>query len=370
MKIGIMLRHYNQHGGGVWVYTHNLLRELLSLDTPHEFVLLYKDPGLVGTYQDGDRVREIAVRAPSIFLWDQMAVTLVEKREKLDVIFNPKYSLPLAVKCKAAFVCHGLDWYVMPWGSKFIDRLNHRYLIPLYAKKADAIIAVSETARKHVIEYLGVDENRVHKVYLGVEESFGKPITSERLNQVRRDYRLPERFLLYVGQIYPPKNFGRMLQAYAKIGPKMGISLVVAGEHRWLCDCEIAQIEHLGINNWVVKTGWVGRETLPAFYAMAEALLLPSLYEACPSPPLEAMSSGCPVVTANRYGTAEIADKAAILVDPEDVNSIADGICWVVTDQQLRQQLVSAGQERVRSFSWEKCARETLQVLESIHAMN
>jgi glycosyltransferase involved in cell wall biosynthesis len=82
------------------------------------------------------------------------------------------------------------------------------------------------------------------------------------------------------------------------------------------------------------------------------------------------MSSGCPVVTANRYGTAEIADKAAILVDPEDVDSIADGICRVVTDQKLRQQLVSVGHERVRSFSWEKCARETLQVLESIHAKN
>src|ERR1700741_1211842 len=143
MKIGIMLRHYNQHGGGVWVYTRNLLREMLALDTPHEFVLLYQDPRLVGTYSNGNHVREIAIEAPFTLLWDQLAVWQAGKKEKLDLIFNPKYSLPLMAGCRTVFVCHGLDWYVMPWGSKWIDRLNHRYLLPRYAHKADAIISIS-----------------------------------------------------------------------------------------------------------------------------------------------------------------------------------------------------------------------------------
>lgn len=366
MRIGIMLRHYNQHGGGVWVYTRNLLHNMLALDTPHEFVLLYQDPRLVGTYANGNRVREIAISVPSIALWDQLAVCWAEKTEKLDLIFNPKYSLPLMSKCRTVFVCHGLDWYVMPWGSKWIDRLSHRYLIPRYAHKADAIIAVSNTTRQHVIEYLGINENRVHTVYLGVNEAFGKPISEESLRKVRETYRLPERFFLYVGQIYPPKNFGRLLQAYAQVGPKLGISLVVAGEHRWLCGEELELVGKLGLSEWVVQTGWIEHDRLPALYVLAEALLLPSLYEACPSPPLEAMSSGCPVVTANRYGTAEIAGQAAILVDPEDIDSISDGMRQVVTDQKLRERLVEAGRKRVLSFSWKKCAQETLQVLEAV----
>lgn len=366
MKIGIMLRHYDQHGGGVKVYTQNLLREMLVLDTPHEFVLLYRNPKLVGTYGGLNGVRETCIQAPSTLLWDQVAIRWAEKKEKLDLIFNPKYSIPLTARCPTVFVCHGLDWYVMPWGSRWIDRLSHRYLIPRYAKKADLIIAVSNTARQHMIEYLGLDEDRVHTIYLGVDEAFKKTIPQERLEETRRTYRLPERFFLYVGQIYPPKNFGRLLQAYAQVGPKLGISLVVAGEHRWLCGEELALVDQLGISNWVVRTGWIDRHTLPALYALAEALLLPSLYEACPSPPIEAMASGCPVVTSNRYGTKEVVDQAAVLVDPEDIDSISDGMRRVVTDQDLRQRLIKTGLERSRYFNWKKCAQDTMKVLESV----
>lgn len=381
MKIGVMLRHYDQHGGGVRVYTHNLLREMLSLETPHEFVLIYRDPARVGTYSNGNRVREIAIETPSPvpgnrlvmrraddFLWDQLAMPRVEKQEKLDLIFNPKYSLPLRAKCRTVFVCHGLPAHVMPSGSRWFDRLNHYYLLRGYAHKADAIIAVSNTAREHVIQYLGVDEDRVHTVYLGVGEAFQEPVTQEKLEETRRAYRLPERFFLYCGQIYPPKNFGRLVQAYARVGPQLGISLVVAGEHAQtrLCADEIGLIDKLGISRWVLKAGWVDHDTLPSFYALADALLLPSLTEACPSPILEAMSSCCPIVTANRHGTAELAGQAAVLVDPESVDSIADGMRRVITDHDLRKQLIEAGRERVRAFSWKKCAQETLIVLERV----
>ena len=165
MKIGIMLRHLDQHGGGVLVYTRNLLRELLALDSPHEFVLIYRNPQLLGTYRHHPHVQEVVVEAPNVLLWDQLAVRRVERREKLDLIFNPKYSLPLLAQCRTVFVCHGLDWFVMPWGSRWIDRLSHRYLIPRYAHKADAIIAVSHTTREHVMRYLGVSERRVSTVY-------------------------------------------------------------------------------------------------------------------------------------------------------------------------------------------------------------
>ncbi len=363
-----MLRHIDQHGGGVWVYTHNLLREILGLKTPHEFVLLYRDPLAMGAYGNGARVREIAIEAPSTLLWDQLAVRRAERREKLDLIFNPKYSLPLRARCRTVFVCHGLDWYVMPWGSRWLDRLSHRHLIPRYARKADAIIAVSNTTREHVIEHLGVDQDRVHTVYHGVDQAFREPVSDKNLEQVRSSFRLPDRFFLYSGQIYPPKNFGRLLQAYARVGPDLGISLVVAGEHRWLCEDDLALIDRLGISRWVVRPGWIERDKLPAFYVLAEALLLPSLYESFGIPLLEAMSSGCPVVTANRYGTRELARQAGILVDPESVESIADGMRKVVTDQTLRRALIEAGRERAHGFTWKRCAEETLQVLERVLA--
>jgi glycosyltransferase involved in cell wall biosynthesis len=312
---------------------------MLTLDTPHEFVLLYQKPSWLGSYNNGNggRVRELALgKAPS-FMWDQWLVPQAEKKEKFDLIFNPKYSLPLLSKSHTVFVCHGVDWYVIPGWSKLMDRLNHRYLIPRYAEKADAIIAVSNTVREQLIEYLRVEEERVHTVYLGVDEAFGEPILPERLEEVRSTYGLPERFFLYCGQIYPPKNFGRLIQAYAQVGSKLGISLVVAGSHTWLCENEIALIDQLGLSQWVLWPGWIDHETLRAFFSLAEALVLPSLYEAFGLPLLEAMVSGCPIVTSNRYATAELASDAAVLVDPEEVESIADGIRRVVMDRCLRE---------------------------------
>ncbi len=367
MKIGIMLRHYDQHGGGVLGYTHNLIREILAIDGgKNEYVLIYQSPKLIGTYDSYSNVKEVSVEIFSKFLWDQLAVRKIEKQEKLDVIFNPKYSLPFLAKCKTVFVCHGLDWYVMPWGSKWIDRLSHKYLIPQYAKKADAIIAVSNTPRDHLIEFLDVPPEKAHTVYLGVNEAFSAPISDTKLAEVKSKYKLPEHFFLYVGQIYPPKNFARLLKAYAKVGPELGIHLVVAGEHRWLCGEDLDLIDKLNIHDWVIQTGWIGHDVLPSFYRLADTLLLPSLYEACPSPILEAMASRCPFVTANRYGTKELAGNAGTLVDPEDIDSIAAGMRKSIENNEVRAELIEAGLKRVKEFSWEKCAEETLKILENL----
>ncbi len=365
MKIGIMLRHITQHGGGVLVYTKNLLPELLALNSSHEFVFIYNDPSLLGTYSDNPQVREVAVGGQSALLWDQIAVARLAHREKFDVLFNPKYSVPLLTDCPTVFVCHGLDWYVMPWGSKWMDRLSHNYLIPRYAKKAQSIIAVSETTRQQVIDYLKVSANHVHTVYHGIDEAFRENVSDEIKRKIRENHRLPERFFLYCGQIYPPKNFGRLLRAYAQVGPELGIPLVVAGEHRWLCGEDLELVDKLKISSWVVRPGWIGRDELPAFYSLAEALLLPSLYESFGLPLLEAMAAGCPVVTANRYGPKELVGDAGILVNPESVDSIADGIRRVATDDSLRTKLRKIGPEHVSEFNWKRCAEQTLTVLES-----
>jgi glycosyltransferase involved in cell wall biosynthesis len=369
VRIGIMLRHYDQHGGGVRVYTQRLLRALLDLRTEHEFILLYRNPALIGTYGGEPGVVEVALAARSVFSWDQIAVPDAVERYGIDLLFNPKYSIPLRVSCRTAWVCHGLDWYVMPWGSRFVDRLSHRFLVPRYARKADAILAVSEVTRRHVMEYLGVPPNRVATVYSGVDDVFRRPLAQSRLDEIRRKYSLPERFLLYAGAIYPPKNFTRLVQAYAQVGPARGIPLVVAGgENRFLSEGELRQPEVLGIADWVRWPGWIEQEELAGFYAMAEALLLPSIFESCGLPILEAMAAGTPVVTADRYGTKELAEGAAVLVDPESVDAIATGIRRVLDDTLLRGELVAAGRLRSRDFTWRRCAQETFGVLERVHA--
>ncbi|HET9466010.1 MAG TPA: glycosyltransferase family 1 protein [Gemmatimonadales bacterium] len=369
MRIGVMLRHYDQHGGGVRVYTQRLLQAMLDLETRHQFVFLYRNPALLGTYASRPEVEEIALPARSVLTWDQIAVPSKVRRLKIDLLFNPKYSIPLLAPCPAVWVCHGLDWYVMPWGSRLVDRMSHRFLVPRYADKAAAIIAVSEVTREHVMHYLKVEPDRVATVYSGVDDVFRKPIPDSRLAQIRKKYSLPDRFLLYAGAIYPPKNFTRMVRAYAQVGPERGIPLVVAGgENRFLSEKELREPEVLGIAQWVRWPGWVEQEDLAGFYALAEALLLPSIFESCGLPVLEAMAAGCPVLTSDRYGTKELAEGAAVLVDPESVDSIASGMRRVLEDQILRAELVAAGRERSRDFTWRRCAAGTIEVLEQVGA--
>jgi O-antigen biosynthesis alpha-1,2-mannosyltransferase len=362
-----MLRHYDQHGGGVKVYTQRLLPALLDLRSQHEFVFLYRNPALVGTYRGEPAVEEVALPARSVLSWDQVAVPGAVRRYGIDLLYNPKYSIPLAAPCPAVWVCHGLDWYVMPWASRLIDRMSHRFLVPWYASRAGAIIAVSEITREHVLHYLPVKPDRVVTVYSGVDDVFRRPVSDSRLRAVRIKYSLPERFLLYAGAIYPPKNFTRLVRAYAQVGPARGLPLVVAGgENRFLSEEELREPEALGIKEWVRWPGWVEQEDLAAFYAQADALLLPSLFESCGLPVLEAMAAGCPVVTSDCYGTKELAEGAAVLVDPQSVDAIAAGIRRVVEDQALRDQLIEAGHRRSREFEWTRCAKETLQVLEGV----
>lgn len=358
-----MLRHLGQHGGGVLVYTRSLLDHLLAQGADHEFILLYQDAAHLGSYAHLDHVTERVSEHRSRLGWDQVAVPGILKSTGADVVFNPKYSLPLVSAIPGVFVCHGLDWYVMPEGSRWTDRLSHRLLIPRYAKKADRIIAVSETARDHVLEFLGIPAERVETVHLGVDPRFHVTPTDEARHAARARFQLPERYFFYCGQIYPPKNFARIVRAFARVGPPNGYSLVVAGTHTWLSEHEVKLIDDLGLRPWVVETGWVDRDSLPVLYDLASALIMPSLYEACPSPILEAMAVGCPIVTADRYGTAELAGAAAVLVDPEDVEAIAEGMLRVLEDDDLRTAIVSAGKERVRRFTWEKAASRTLDVL-------
>jgi glycosyltransferase involved in cell wall biosynthesis len=367
MRVGVMLRHYNQHGGGVRVYTHALLQNWATHPGGHEYVLFYNDPALLGTFQGRAHITEVYVPGRQVLAWDQIGLPRALRRHGVDVLFNPKYSLPLCGEEPAAWVCHGLDWYVMPWASRFRDRLSHRFLVPKYARRARAIIAVSEVTREHLTQFLNVPPERIVTVYTGVDDIFRTVPAEDALEEARRRYQLPANFLLYVGAIYPPKNFTRLIQAYACIGPKLGLPLVIAGgENRFLSEVELMEPARLGIEKWIRWLGWVENADVALLYRLAQALLLPSLFESFGIPIVEAMASGCPVVTANCYGSKEIAGDAAELVDPRSVESIAVGIERVLLRPELRSTLIQRGRARSSTFTWDRCAGQTLRALERI----
>lgn len=367
MRIGIMLRTLDEKYG-IGMYTRYILKELLELDYRNQYLLMYRKPAYLGTYAHYPHVQEIVVNAPNKLMWDQVAVPLIARREKLDLLFHTKFTVPLFVHCKTIMVLHGSEWFIYPEFSKWWDALYVKAVMPIYLRRATAVIAVSKRAKEDIVSYTGVNPNKIKTVYLAPGEHF-KVIDDEAfLENIRQKYALPKRFILFVGKIYPGKNIGRLLKAFSQIRNRIPHKLVVCGDVYWKYSQDLKLIKKLGLQSDVCLVGWVQPKDLPAIYNLAELFAFPSRYESCPAPPWEAMACGCPVLTSNTGGTPEVVGDAAIFVDPLDVNGLAEAMYDVLTNRELRQNLIKKGLKQFRKFSWTKCASETLDIIENLHS--
>lgn len=373
MKIGVMLRHFEQKDGGVRVYTRRLLPLLFSLGAEHEFVLMYQDPHLIGTYRSFDNVREICLRFPGTVTWDQLAVPWAAARHRFDLIFNPKFTVPLVGRAKKVFVLHGSEWFVIPEHFLWYDRLYLKCALPLYFRAADSLIAVSHAVKRDAVRATGVRADKIVPVQNGFDATVFKLVDdSNRLRQVATQYELPKHFILWVGQLESRKNLAGLFRAFARIKDQIPHDLVLVGAQRFAfpmaagVEEDLGLIQELAIEQRVHFPGWISHADLPCVYRLAELFALPSLHEGFGIPLLEAMACGCPIVTANTCAPPEVVGDAALLVDPRDVDDIAQGMLRVLTDRALAQANVARGLQRVQEFGWARCAREVLELFDSL----
>jgi glycosyltransferase involved in cell wall biosynthesis len=367
MRIGIMLRHYEQHEGGVKHYTKTLLPLLFSLGTQHQYTLIYQNPKLLGTYAGFPNVEELVSRMPGTLLWDQVAVPWVTRNKQLDIIFNPKFTIPFFTRAKTIFVLHGSEWFVIPDVFIWYDNLYTNRMVPLYCRHADAFISVADAVKADAVKYAHADPKNIYTVHNAIDpKQFYFIDDIEQLRSVRSKYRLPEKYIVWVGQIDGRKNVKRLLQAFAQVAGEFPHNLVIVGEQRRGGEEELSVINELGIADRVNFIGWVQHDDLPAIYRMADLFSFPSRYEGFGIPLVEAMACGCPIVTANTCSPPEVVDGAALLVDPYDVAAIAEAMRMVLRDRSLREKMIARGLERAKDFSWDKCARQVLAVFDAV----
>jgi len=367
MKIGIMLRHYEQQEGGVKVYTKKLLPLLFTHGARHQYVLIYQNAKLLGTYAQYKNVEEVAIGLPGTVTWDQLAVPWVARKKRLDLIFNPKFTIPFFTKAKTMFVLHGSEWFVIPEHFLKYDQWYFNIFVPLYCRHSDAFAAVSNAVKADVVKHTGVDARKVFPIHNGFDPDIFQPVRDPaRLRAVRDKYKLPDRFILWCGQIESRKNIARLLRAFASIKDDVPHQLVLAGEQRWSTRTELQVMEDLHLQDRVYFPGWIQHGDLPAVYSLADLFAFPSLYEGFGIPLIEAMACGCPVVAADTCAAPEVLDGSGWLVDPLSVEDIAAGMKKVLFDPQLRAAMVAKGIERSKAFSWEQCAKQVLAVFDSL----
>lgn len=235
----------------------------------------------------------------------------------------------------------------------------------LAAQRADHVICISESTRRDVIDILGLPADKTSVIYLGFDLMKN---TDVRDTEVKLP--ISEPFLLYVGNRGEYKNFSRLLEAYANSPQlKTGFKLVCFGGGALTAD-ELKRMRTLGIDSKRVTQLGGGDHLLTKLYEHASAFIFPSLYEGFGIPPLEAMSHNCPVVCSNTSSIPEIVGDAGEYFDPMDVDSIRQAIERVISSDALRKLLILKGRERLKRFSWDQCAAETLNVYRRLASMD
>jgi len=370
MRIGMMLRTLDEKGG-IGVYTQNLIPELLALDHRNHYILFYRNAAHLGRFAHYPNVTERVITAPHKALWDQLAIPYACWREKVDVIFHPKFTVPLLAPCQTVMVVHGADWFI-PEQAQFYHPLDVQYIramMPLYFRKSSVVISVSQLTTDNFYRVLNLPANKLKTIYFGPARHFKRVTDEATLAGVRDRYGLPDNFILTLTKRQGDgrKNLGQIFKAYAQYHEQTANPhrLVIGGK-----DCHLFRAEYglpeNGYGRDILFPGWIDQADMPAVYSLADLYLYPSNLEAFPIPITEAMACGTPIVTSNTNGLQEIAGDAALLVDPHDPEAIAGAIYQVLSDVELRGKLSKKGLDRSANFTWEKCARLTLETLETL----
>jgi glycosyltransferase involved in cell wall biosynthesis len=357
MKIGIDISQV-VYGGGVSVYTKNLVEALLKVDKENQYTLFFSS--LRNKIQNSKL--KIFRIPPTVleFLWNRLHVLPIEWLVgEVDVFHASDWTQPPAKRAKLVTTIHDLSFLRWPESVHPKVLAVQKRRLEWVKREVDHIIAVSRATKKEIVELLGIPEEKITVIYEGVPEDVRKlKIKNEKLKIIKKKFRIEKPYLFAYGSRAPRKNIRRLIKAFRLLGGQGGnkYQLVIVGDY----------LPEGKLPKGVVLTGFLPREEMLSLFSQSQAFVYPSLYEGFGLPVLEAFALGVPVVTSNISSMPEVAGEAAILVDPNSVDSIAEGIKKAAFDESVHRKLVRLGMRRLKSFSWEKAARKTLKVYQKV----
>ncbi len=365
MRIGIDARVLFGPHTGDRTYLLNLVRQWGQMDLSHQFVLFTDRKGAL-PFDLPPNFRWRFLPLLSRWLYTGWLLPLACAAERVDLL-HVQYIAPLFAPCPVATTVHDVHWKRFPQIFPTKDRWLMDAFLPLTFRCASVVITDSWASQDDLVRFFRLPPTKVRVIPLAAEERFFARLSEPERRGVLHRYGLTEGYVLFVGVLQPRKNLERLLAAFAKVRPCVPNSLLaIVGKVGWQTQRLKRLVTELGLTDWVLWTGYVPDEDLPALYQSALVFAYPALWEGFGLPILEAMASGVPVLTSNTSSLREIAEGAAVLVDPFSVDSIADGLQQLLTDANLRAELREKGWARAHQFSWRQTAEATLQVYEQV----
>ncbi len=427
MLIGIDASRANRdRKSGTEYYSYYLIRNLAKIDSKNQYIL-YTDKPLKGglldlTTSDTNHLKsgEIkfdkdgfqiikspynnfkakVLRWPFRFFWTLGRLSLEMLLKKPDLLFVPAHALPLILPKKSINTIHDVAFerdkkvYLSDsifshgktmkklvnffaklytggkYGASHLDYLSWSTRIAL--KRATKIITVSHFSKKEIIDIYKTNSEKIKVVYNGFNNDFYKKIEDqEKINQVLKKYEIQQPYFLYIGRLEKKKNTPALVEAFAIIrerNKEMKERLVLLGYGSFGYDEVKYLVEENHLVGDVIMPGWVEEEDVPYLYNGASAFIFPTKHEGFGFPVIQAIGCGVPTACSNIPVLREVMDDAALFFNPNNVCDIAFAMKEIVSNQDLRKELIEKGNKRARDFSWRKCAEETLEIINSLSA--
>jgi glycosyltransferase involved in cell wall biosynthesis len=295
--------------------------------------------------------------------WWSLHLPRYIKQAGLDLFHGTNYELPLWNRRRSVVTVHDLSSLRYPELHRKQLARRMRLRLPLAVKLAKAVITPTAAVKQELCGHLKVKPAKVTAIHEAPRESF-HPVAREESARARKRLGIEADFLLFVGTLEPRKNLVTLLKAYAQVLRETPLrpQLVVTGGEGWLMDETFSLMRDENIHERLCLTGYLNDDDLGALYSSCRAFIYPSLYEGFGLPPLEAMACGAPVIASRVQALAETLADAAVLVDPLDVESLAQAIAALLADERHRAELIEQGRARAAHFSWTRTAELTYEV--------
>jgi len=371
MRIGFNFYCADDYISGVEYYSLGLLRSLLDIDRQNLYIVFTNKPEII-TFHIGPHNNLIIKGCGflktrfSRIIWEHLRLPGIARKEKLDILHCPHYICPV-FRSSAPYVVTVHDTIAID-NPKFCKKTNAAYY-NIFMKPAVStavkIITVSNFTSGRLCENFGVNSSKVNVIYPGIDEIFNTFQNTERLKDVQIKYNLPEKFILYCGNIEPKKNILNLLRAFKLLKLKnTKCRLVITGKRTWKSRKVWNYIQSDFYNEEIVTTGYIERQDLPWVYKSAACLVSTSYYEGFGFSPLEAFACRVPVAATCTGILKEINKQAYTLLEPQSPIQISEAIYKLISDDRRKEEQIKSALSEVKRFNWADCAAKTLSLYE------
>lgn len=355
-RMTIDLRMINNSGIG------NVIQNLLPYFISEFEITGIGNKSILQKFSWSKNIKIIESNSPIYSVSEQLDLFL--KSEKSDIFISPHYNIPLLpVKAKKRFVIiHDVYHLAFRKTLSLKQKIYATFMINKAIKLSDRIFTVSEFSKSEIIKYTNAQKEELIVAPNGIDfAKFNKSVLPKDELLIRKKFNLPNKYLLFVGNLKPHKNLINLLHAFNKLNNEMpDYKLVVVGKKEGLITKDSGSEEYLnnhrGLSNKIIFTNYINYDELQIIYKNASVLVFPSLYEGFGLPPLEAMASGCPVISSDRASLPQVCGDAALYIDPLDPEDIYQKIKLMILDNNLRKTFIAKGFNQTHKFTWDRAA--------------